>query len=128
TQGARDRAGRLLRPGATPRAAADRSVPSGQELVELMRAALAGLPVEPTASVCRPPRDRPIAPGPIEPLSEREVEVLRLVAEGLPNKEVAARLIVATGTVKAHLHNICGKLEATNRTGAVARARELGLL
>ena len=64
----------------------------------------------------------------VEPLSERELEVLRLMAEGLTNKEIAARLIIALGTVKAHLHNISGKLGAQNRTHAIARAKELGLL
>lgn len=64
----------------------------------------------------------------IEPLSQRELEVLRLMAEGLTNKQIAARLIVAVGTVKAHVHNISGKLGAQNRAHAVARARELGLL
>ncbi|MDI7275625.1 MAG: LuxR C-terminal-related transcriptional regulator [Anaerolineae bacterium] len=64
----------------------------------------------------------------IEPLSERELEVLRLMAEGLTNKEIAATLIIALGTVKAHVHNISGKLGAQNRVHAIVRARELGLL
>lgn len=64
----------------------------------------------------------------IEPLSERELEVLRLLAEGLTNQQIAARLIIALGTVKAHIHNISGKLGAQNRAHAVARAKELGLL
>jgi ATP/maltotriose-dependent transcriptional regulator MalT len=65
---------------------------------------------------------------PLEPLSEREREVLRLVAAGLPNREIAERLIVAEGTIKTHLHNICGKLGAANRVQAIARARELRLI
>jgi LuxR family maltose regulon positive regulatory protein len=64
----------------------------------------------------------------IEPLSERERQVLRLMAEGLTNEQIAARLIIALGTVKAHVHNISGKLGAQNRAHAVARARELDLL
>ncbi|MHB1134088.1 MAG: LuxR C-terminal-related transcriptional regulator [Chloroflexota bacterium] len=64
----------------------------------------------------------------IEPLSERELEVLRLMATGLTNKQIAIRLIVAPGTVKAHVHNICGKLGSQNRTHAIARATELQLL
>jgi LuxR family maltose regulon positive regulatory protein len=64
----------------------------------------------------------------IEPLSERELEVLRLVAIGLSNREIADELVLATGTVKKHLSNIFGKLEAHNRTECVARARELQLL
>ncbi len=64
----------------------------------------------------------------IEPLSERELEVLRLVAIGLSNREIADELVLATGTVKKHLSNIFGKLDAHNRTECVARARELQLL
>lgn len=64
----------------------------------------------------------------IEPLSERECQVLRLMAEGLTNEQIAARLIIALGTVKAHIHNISGKLGAQNRAHAVARAKELDLL
>jgi len=64
----------------------------------------------------------------IEPLSGRELEVLRLMAEGLTNEQIARRLIVALGTVKAHIHHIAGKLGAQNRAHAVARATELGLL
>lgn len=64
----------------------------------------------------------------IEPLSEREREVLGLMAEGLTNEQIAGRLIIALGTVKAHVHNIAGKLGAQNRAHAVARAKELELL
>jgi LuxR family maltose regulon positive regulatory protein len=69
------------------------------------------------------------APQPlIEPLSERELEVLRRVAAGYSNKEIAQDLVIAVSTVKKHVNNIYGKLEVRNRTQAVARARELGLL
>ncbi|MCL5996120.1 MAG: LuxR C-terminal-related transcriptional regulator [Chloroflexi bacterium] len=64
----------------------------------------------------------------IEPLSERELEVLRLIAAGASNREIADRLIVAVNTIKKHTGNIFGKLGVTNRTQAVARARELGLI
>jgi LuxR family maltose regulon positive regulatory protein len=64
----------------------------------------------------------------IEPLTERELELLQLVAEGLSNREIAAKLFIALGTVKSHIHNIYGKLNAQNRVQAVARANELGLL
>jgi len=63
-----------------------------------------------------------------EPLSDRELEVLRLVAAGLANAEIAEQLFLAVGTVKRHVFNLYGKLGATSRTRAVARARELGLL
>ncbi|MCB9109302.1 MAG: response regulator transcription factor [Anaerolineales bacterium] len=64
----------------------------------------------------------------IEPLSPRELELLRLVADGRSNGEIAQELVVAIGTVKKHLNNIFGKLDVRNRTQAVARARELDLL
>jgi LuxR family maltose regulon positive regulatory protein len=62
-----------------------------------------------------------------EPLSERELEVLRLVAAGLANQDIAARLTLAPGTVKRHLHNIFGKLDVTTRSQAIAKARSLKL-
>jgi LuxR family maltose regulon positive regulatory protein len=64
----------------------------------------------------------------VEPLSEREQEVLQLVALGLSNSQIADRLIVTTGTVKTHLNRIFGKLAVQSRTQAIARGRELGLL
>lgn len=71
-----------------------------------------------------PPPAQPL----VEPLSEREREVLRLVAAGYSNAAIAARLVVAITTVKAHMRNIFAKLEVASRTHAVARARELGLI
>ena len=62
------------------------------------------------------------------PLTEREREVLGLLALGYSNEEMAAALVVAVGTVKAHVHQILVKLEVPSRTRAVARARELGLV
>jgi LuxR family maltose regulon positive regulatory protein len=70
------------------------------------------------------PRSSPL----IEPLTARETEVLRLMAVGLSNREIAEELIVAIGTVKAHLHHIYGKLGVRSRTEAAARGRELHLL
>ncbi len=63
-----------------------------------------------------------------EPLSEREIEVLRLVVAGLSNREIAARLYISPGTAKSHIHNLCSKLSARNRTEAARRARELELV
>jgi LuxR family maltose regulon positive regulatory protein len=64
----------------------------------------------------------------ISPLTDRELEVLGWLAEGLTNKAIADRLVVAPSTVKQHLKNIYGKLNAHNRTQAVSRGRELELL
>jgi LuxR family maltose regulon positive regulatory protein len=64
----------------------------------------------------------------IEPLSDRELEVLALLAEGLTNREIASRLYLALNTVKSHARNIYGKLGVHNRTQAIARAQALGLL
>lgn len=64
----------------------------------------------------------------IEPLSERELEVLQLVAEGLSNREIAQQLFLALSTVKGHNRIIYSKLQVSRRTEAVAKARELGLL
>jgi LuxR family maltose regulon positive regulatory protein len=75
-----------------------------------------------------PPDAEPPESDLIEPLSERELEVLALIAEGLTNREVASRLFLSLHTVKAHTHNIYGKLGVHNRTQAVGRARALGVL
>jgi LuxR family maltose regulon positive regulatory protein len=64
----------------------------------------------------------------LEPLSERELEVLQLIADGLSNREIAQRLFVSVGTVKAHVNHVYGKLLVRSRTQAVARARELQLI
>ena len=64
----------------------------------------------------------------LEPLSDREREVLQWVAAGLSNSEIAAKLIISTSTVKTHINHLFGKLGAQSRTQAVVRARELGLL
>jgi LuxR family maltose regulon positive regulatory protein len=71
--------------------------------------------------------DRPSAQDPIDPLSPRELEVLRLISEGLSNHEIGERLFLALDTVKGHNRKIFGKLQVQRRTEAVARARELGL-
>jgi LuxR family maltose regulon positive regulatory protein len=65
---------------------------------------------------------------PVDPLTPAEQQILALVARGLFNQEVAARLDIAVGTVKWHLHQVFEKLAARNRTEAVAKARERGLL
>lgn len=64
----------------------------------------------------------------VEPLSERELEILGLIARGASNKEVAEQLFIAEGTVKNHMTHILGKLGARDRTQAVLKARDLGLV
>ncbi len=64
----------------------------------------------------------------VEPLSERELEVLRLIAEGLTNQEIANGLYLSLNMVKVHTRNIYGNLGVNNRMQAVERARSLGIL
>jgi LuxR family maltose regulon positive regulatory protein len=64
----------------------------------------------------------------LEPLSSRELEILRLIAQGLSNREIGERLFLALDTVKGHNRRIFAKLQVSSRTEAIARARELGLL
>lgn len=92
-----------------------------------VRRLLAAFPAAP------PPESEraPLVPGLqplIEPLSERELEILRLIAEGLSNRQIGERLFLALSTVKGHNRNIFDKLDVKRRTEAVARARELGML
>ena len=71
-----------------------------------------------------PPQPQPL----VVPLTERELDVLRLLAEGRSNREIAAELFLAEGTVKNHVTNVLVKLEARDRTQAALRARALGLV
>ncbi len=80
---------------------------------------------QPSASAAVPtPRSTVL----VEPLTERELEVLHLIAAGASNEEIAEQLVIAIGTVKRHVSNIFGKLTVSNRTQAVARAQAIGLL
>ena len=63
-----------------------------------------------------------------EPLTSRELDVLELLAQGLPNKSIAARLGISDQTVKFHVASICGKLGAANRTDAARRALRQGII
>ena len=63
-----------------------------------------------------------------EPLSQRELEILRLLANGATNREIAAQLVLAEGTVKNHVTNILSKLGVTDRTAAAMKAKEMGLI
>jgi LuxR family maltose regulon positive regulatory protein len=64
----------------------------------------------------------------LDPLTDRELEILYLVADGLTNQAIADQLFISLGTVKGHLNHILSKLDVHNRTEAVAHSRELGLL
>ncbi len=64
----------------------------------------------------------------LDPLSERELEILKLVAQGMSNREIAAKLFITEGTAKNHISNILSKLGVRDRTQAVLRAQELGLV
>jgi LuxR family maltose regulon positive regulatory protein len=68
------------------------------------------------------------AAGLSEPLTEREMEVLRMLASGKSNRRIAQELFVSVGTVKTHANHLYRKLDAHSRTQAVARARELDLI
>jgi DNA-binding NarL/FixJ family response regulator len=71
----------------------------------------------------------PVAvPGLVEQLTSREMEVLEMLAAGRSNQAIASQLVVTLDTVKKHVSHVLGKLGAANRTEAVARARELGLI
>jgi LuxR family maltose regulon positive regulatory protein len=88
---------------------------------------LAAFPGTESAQIA-PAKAQPAQPDLIEPLSDRELEVLALIAEGLTNPEIASQLYIALNTVKAHTRNIYGKLGVNNRTQAAAKAKALGIL
>ena len=92
-----------------------------------VRKLLATFPADEDARTAATAVTRPAQPL-IEPLSEHELEVLALLADGCSNQEIAAQLIIALGTVKRHVSNIYGKLGVNSRTQAVAYALEIGLL
>jgi DNA-binding NarL/FixJ family response regulator len=110
---------------------------SGDRLVEAVLAAARGESVlQPSVAakvVARVARMADDVPRPrpqplVDPLTEREVEVLRLLAEGGSNREIAAALFLAEGTVKNHVTNVLAKLGARDRTQAALRARALDLI
>jgi len=109
---------------------------SGEELAAAVRAVAAGgALIEPSvarrvlAEFARlAPPARPPDAGLAGPFSDRERDILRLLAGGLSNREIAARLCLAEGTVKNHVTAILQKLGARDRTQAALRARELGIL
>ena len=104
-----------------------------EQLAEAIRAAARGeSPIGPAVArklVSMVTRLSPSTPIPLpDPLSEREIEVLRLMAQGYSNKDIAVALVIAEGTAKNHVSNILSKLDARDRAHAVTRGQELGLL
>ncbi|MGG4145506.1 AAA family ATPase [Paenibacillus algorifonticola] len=95
----------------------------------LLMCVLQSLPEQPELQASKETDDRQPLPSLIaEPLTERELEVLALLASGLSNKEIAEHLIIALSTVKVHVKNIFAKLKVNRRTKAVAQAKEMKLL
>jgi DNA-binding NarL/FixJ family response regulator len=103
------------------------------DLLAALRRALAGEsvidPVSATELILRMAAESELtARATPDPLTPREVEILRLVAKGQTNRQIAERLIVAVGTIKVHVEHILGKLGAADRTQAAVRAVELGIV
>ena len=107
-----------------------------EKLVEAIRAAARGesflqpsVATKVVAEFARLAEATPARPQPlVEPLSDRELEILRLVATGASNKEIAGLLFIAEGTVKNHITNILGKLGVRDRTQAALKAKDLRLV
>ena len=142
THGEKDKAAQLLgdalvlaEPGGFIRTFVDEGIPMFRLLSEAAARGimpdyvgklLAGFESEAPTDKDKP--DLPVVQPLIEPLSLRELDVLRLIAQGLSNREIGQRLFLALSTVKGHTRIIFDKLQVQRRTEAVARARELGLL
>jgi LuxR family maltose regulon positive regulatory protein len=131
-----ERALALAEPGGFIRIFVDEGPPMARLLYEAVtrgiapdyaRRLLAAFPV-PEPEQAAPSRTQASRSDLIEPLSERELEVLQLISEGLTNSEIASRLYLSLNTVKSHTRNIYGKLGVHSRTQAASRARALGLL
>jgi LuxR family maltose regulon positive regulatory protein len=136
----------LAEPGGFVRLFVDEGAPMGRLLAEAAARGirpeyvgklLAAVGAEPQPALAASPAEtdrseasaaRTPVPPLIEPLSQRELEVLRLMAQGLSNSEISERLFLALSTVKGHNQRIFDKLHVQRRTEAVARARELGLI
>lgn len=97
-----------------------------EELFQTIRAAAQGKPIL-TSAIAARLMERMRSPA-VEALSSREIEVLNLVAKGASNKEIAGQLFITEATVKSHLLRIFGKLGVADRTAAVTRALEQGIL
>jgi LuxR family maltose regulon positive regulatory protein len=96
---------------------------SRRAYIETLLAAFGPPLTPPTSASSRPPVNQNL----VEPLSVRELDVLRLIVEGLSNQAIAQKLFLSLGTVKVHIKHIYAKLEVNSRTQAVARVNELDL-
>jgi DNA-binding NarL/FixJ family response regulator len=105
-----------------------RHTPAEKLLAGLQAAAQGLVTLDPSLAAAVPLTQPPDSTTLLEPLTPRELEVLRLLAEGLPNKTIAHRLNISDHTVKFHVNAILGKLGAQSRTEAVVRATRLGLI
>jgi LuxR family maltose regulon positive regulatory protein len=127
--GALERVLTLAEPEGYVRLLVDEGAPMADLLQQAARRSLSsayGLRL--LAALDRAPSSHSAAQPLAEPLTVRELEVLRLLAAGLSSREIAAELVVSLSTAKAHARHIFGKLEVHNRTQAAVRARELHLL
>jgi len=97
---------------------------SPEQIVQAIKSVASGLMVFDSAVMPPRPDDSTL----VEPLTPREGEVLRLLAEGLGNKEIATRLNISEHTIKFHIRSILGKLGASSRTEAVSRGLRTGLI
>ena len=96
---------------------------SSEQIVQAIKSVASGLMVFDRARAPQSPDDEPL-----EQLTPRESEVLRLLADGLGNKEIAVKLSISEHTIKFHIHSILGKLGAASRTEAVTRGLRSGLI
>lgn len=101
---------------------------SADEVIHAIRQVMLGGAVLPPDLTLQALTETPGPSSPLDALTEREVEVLRLIAQGLGNKEIAARLLLSENTVKTHVRNILSKLNARSRAEAAAYAVKMGLV
>lgn len=109
-------------------AQAIRKVAAGEALIQpsITRKVLAEF--SRLATAAEKSANKPLQPALVEPLTEREQEVLNALAKGLSNREIARQLVITEGTVKNHVSSLIAKLEVRDRTQAVLKAQELGLI
>ncbi len=105
-----------------------KDVPATELLATLRRVHAGESIIQPSIATCMIAEFSRRQTPAVDSLSERELDVLRLLADGLSNREIAARLVLAEGTIKNHVSKIMDKLHAANRTQAARMARDQGLI